>query len=42
MITGRKCLRCGLISWNPTDVAEGYCAACHDWTPGEIVTKDKP
>jgi len=26
------CPRCGLTSHRPTDVAEGYCGACHDWT----------
>jgi hypothetical protein len=26
------CPRCGLTSHRPTDVAEGYCSACHDWT----------
>jgi ribosomal protein S27AE len=23
------CLRCGLSSFNPTDIAEKYCGACH-------------
>lgn len=26
------CPRCGRTSYNPTDVAEGYCGACHAWT----------
>lgn len=26
------CPRCGRTSHNPTDVVEGYCGACHDWT----------
>jgi hypothetical protein len=26
------CPRCGMTSHNPTDVAEGYCSNCHDWT----------
>lgn len=26
------CLRCGATSRNTTDVAEGYCGHCHDWT----------
>ena len=26
------CPRCGRTSYNRTDVREGYCAACHDWT----------
>lgn len=23
------CRHCGHVSWNPKDVAEKYCAACH-------------
>jgi hypothetical protein len=26
------CPRCGRTSHHPTDEAEGYCGACHDWT----------
>jgi Zn finger protein HypA/HybF involved in hydrogenase expression len=26
------CPRCGRVSHNPTDIAEGYCGACHDRT----------
>jgi hypothetical protein len=26
------CPRCGITSWNPNDVREGYCGACHAWT----------
>ena len=26
------CPRCGAVSHNLTDVAEGYCGRCHDWT----------
>jgi len=26
------CPRCGLTSYHPRDIAEGYCARCHDWT----------
>lgn len=26
------CPRCGAVSHNPHDEAEGYCGACHDWT----------
>jgi len=32
--SGRRtitCLRCGLQSWHPVDVAERYCARCHGW-----------
>jgi len=28
----RTCPRCGLTSYNPNDVVEGYCGNCHDWT----------
>ena len=26
------CPRCGAVSANPTDIREGYCGRCHDWT----------
>jgi hypothetical protein len=26
------CPECGLTSFNPSDIREGYCGACHDWT----------
>lgn len=26
------CPRCSATSHHPTDEAEGYCGACHDWT----------
>lgn len=26
------CPRCHRTSHHPTDVAEGYCSNCHDWT----------
>lgn len=26
------CPRCGLVSWHPKDLEEGYCGRCHDWT----------
>jgi hypothetical protein len=29
------CPVCGMTSWNPTDVAQGYCGHCHDWTAAE-------
>jgi hypothetical protein len=28
------CHVCGRTSHHPTDVAEGYCGACHTWTRG--------
>jgi ribosomal protein S27AE len=27
-----RCPRCGMVSHNPNDIAEGYCGNCHDWT----------
>jgi hypothetical protein len=26
------CPRCGLTSYHPRDIADGYCGNCHDWT----------
>ena len=26
------CPDCGMRSYNPNDIAEGYCGHCHDWT----------
>lgn len=26
------CPRCGMMSYHPDDVREGYCGSCHDWT----------
>jgi hypothetical protein len=26
------CPRCGLTSWHPVDVREGFCGNCHGWT----------
>ena len=26
------CPRCGMVSHNPNDEAEGYCGNCHDYT----------
>lgn len=26
------CPRCERTSWNPNDIAAGYCGACHWWT----------
>jgi len=26
------CPICRMTSYNPTDIAEGYCGNCHDWT----------
>jgi len=27
-----RCPRCDMVSAHPTDLAEGYCGACHAWT----------
>ncbi|GAA1015847.1 hypothetical protein Aple_010520 [Acrocarpospora pleiomorpha] len=33
--TSITCPRCRRTSYNPNDIAAGYCGACHDWTgPG--------
>ena len=29
--------RCGMASAHPTDIAEGYCGNCHDWTRNALV-----
>lgn len=42
MRTGITCPRCGLTSWNPNDVTEGYCGHCHDWTHGTVVSTNLP
>lgn len=26
------CPKCGMKSYNPNDIREGYCGNCHDWT----------
>ena len=34
------CPVCGMTSYNPNDIREGYCGNCHDWTsersPNEV------
>jgi transcription initiation factor IIE alpha subunit len=32
---GFTCPRCGATSYHPTDLEEGYCGRCHDWTGAE-------
>lgn len=27
-----KCPRCGMVSYHPEDIKQGYCGYCHDWT----------
>ncbi len=34
------CPRCGAVSYNATDVTEGYCSRCHDWTTIETILVD--
>lgn len=29
---GFRCPRCDRVSWNPYDLANGYCGACQDYT----------
>lgn len=38
------CPRCGAVSQHPTDKAEGYCGACHDWTgdPADVEHTNPP
>jgi hypothetical protein len=26
------CPKCGMVSYNPNDIAHGYCGNCHDFT----------
>jgi hypothetical protein len=26
------CPVCGMTSYHPVDIREGYCGNCHDWT----------
>ncbi len=39
-----QCPRCGIVSWNPRDLQEGYCGRCHDWTAprSPAVESDSP
>ena len=39
--TGITCPKCLRTSYNPNDVAHGYCGYCHDWT-GEALIVDVP
>ena len=32
-----KCPECGMVSFNPNDVREGYCGNCHAFTAGEVM-----
>lgn len=37
-----RCPLCGRVSQHPTDLAEGYCGACHDWTGVPVATLHQP
>lgn len=32
MTASLKCPTCGRVTYNPNDIAEGYCGFCHEWT----------
>lgn len=34
------CPRCGMRSYHPKDIEQGYCGHCHDWTSGFIAELD--
>lgn len=40
------CPRCGSISYNLNDIAQGYCGQCHWWTSdpqlGQIEPPERP
>lgn len=36
----RRCPRCGRRSYHPQDQLEGYCAACHGWTGGDVLARE--
>lgn len=36
------CPRCGLTSYLPHDIREGYCGHCHDWTGDPAYCANKP
>lgn len=31
-LSGFSCPDCGIESFNPNDIREGYCGRCHGWT----------
>lgn len=37
--TSTTCPVCSRTSYHPSDVAEGYCGSCHDWTTSPQVPK---
>jgi hypothetical protein len=30
------CPRCGMTSYNPHDIEDGFCGNCHAWTNGVV------
>ncbi len=36
------CLTCGLTSFNPTDLAEKYCGACHVFHEDPVLPSSAP
>jgi hypothetical protein len=36
------CPQCLMTSYNPTDIREGYCGNCHDWTTDRPVNPLPP
>lgn len=43
MTDSTKCPKCGMVSYNPNDIAEGYCGACHEWYENMLpVSKTSP
>jgi hypothetical protein len=31
------CPCCGIVSYNPNDLEQGYCGLCHDWTADPVL-----
>jgi hypothetical protein len=36
------CPRCSRTTYHPTDIAEGYCGNCHDWTGSRTEPPSEP
>lgn len=36
------CPACGMITHSPTDVAEGYCGHCNEWTRHRVIVDFDP
>ena len=35
------CPQCGMTSYHPDDIAEGYCANCMDWTQPYAAVRER-